>query len=102
MAIDFSTEIMENAMRAALIIAQQEELLNESLGELAADFNVSKGIAKKIIKAFAADKLEKTQEKMEDERTALANADSMLEAVENMSFEPEDLLEETTADNVVI
>jgi len=96
MAIEFDTEVMENAMRASLIIAQQEEILNEALGTLAADFGVSKGIAKKIIKAFAADKIEKTQEKMEDERSALANADLMLEAVENMSFEPEDLLDEET------
>jgi len=95
MAIEFDSEVMENAMRASLIIAQQDEILNEALGVLAGGFGVSKGIAKKIIKAFAADKMEKTQEKMEDERSALANADVMLEAVENMSFEPEDLLEET-------
>ena len=97
MAIEFDTAVMEDAMRSALIIAQQNEILNECLGTLASDFGVSKGIAKKIINAFAADKMEKTQEKMEDERSALANADVMLEAVENMSFDAEDLLEETAA-----
>jgi len=95
MATEFDQEKMENAMRAALIIEQQQEILNENLGDLASDFGVTKGIAKKIITAFAKDKIEKTQEKMEDERAALANADIMLEACENMSFEPDDLLEET-------
>ncbi len=99
MAVDFKQETMENAMRASLIIAQQNELLNEALAELAGDFGVSKGIAKKIVTAFAKDTLEKTQEKMEDERSALANADVMLEAVENMSFDPEDLLEETSTED---
>lgn len=98
MAVEFDQETMEAAMKAALIIEQQTEIMNEALGNLAADFGVSKGIAKKIIMAFAKDKIERTQEKMEDERSALANADVMLEAVENMSFDPEDLLEETAGD----
>lgn len=98
MAIEFSTEKMENAMRAALIIAQQQEILDENATELAGDFGVSKSIAKKIVAAFAQDSLEKTQEKMEEQRSALANADVMLEAVENMSFDPEDLLETTSQD----
>jgi len=97
MAVEFSTEVMEDAMRASLIIEQQAEILNEALGTLAGEFGVTKGIAKKIITAFAKDKMEKTQEKMEDERSALANADVMLEACENMSFEAEDLLETTVA-----
>ncbi len=97
MAVEFKQDTMENAMRAALIIEQQNEVLGEALGELAGDFGVTKGIAKKIIMAFAKDKMEKTQEKMEDERSALANADVMLEACENMSFDPEDLLEEAVA-----
>lgn len=99
MAVEFKQETMESAMRASLIIAQQNEILGEALGELAGDFGVSKGIAKKIVTAFAKDTLEKTQEKMEDERSALANADVMLEAVENMSFDPEDLLETTSQDS---
>lgn len=98
MAVEFDQKVMENAMRAALIIEQQNEILGEALGELAGDFGVSKGIAKKIVMAFAKDTMEKTQEKMEDERSALANADVMLEACENMSFDPEDLLETTSQD----
>jgi len=95
MTVEFKQETMETAMKCALIIDQQTEIFNEAIGELAADFGVSKSIAKKIVTAFAKDKLEKTGEKMEDERSALANADMMIEAVENMSFDAEDLLEET-------
>lgn len=95
MSVEFDNEKMETAMKAALIIAQQTEVLNEVIGDIAADFGVNKGTAKKIINAFAADKLEKTQEKLEDERSSLANAEVMIEAVENMSFDAEDLLEET-------
>jgi len=93
MAVEFDQEKMETAMKAALIIAQQTEVLNEVIGDIAADFGVNKGTAKKIINAFAADKLEKTSEKMEDERSSLANADVMIEACENMSIEAEDLME---------
>jgi len=82
-----STETLEEALRAALIIEQQTEILNESISALASEFGVSKGIAKKIIMAFAKDKLEKTQEKLEDERTALSNADTFIQVVENMSLE---------------
>ena len=98
MAIEFDQEKMETAMKSALIIAQQTEILNEVLGDIAADFGVNKPTAKKIINAFAADKLEKTSEKMEDERSSLANADVMIEACENMSFSAEDLLEETAGE----
>lgn len=94
MSVEFNSEKMETAMRAALIIAQQQEVLNEVLGDIASDFGVNKGTAKKLITAYAADKLEKTQEKIEDERSSLANAEVMIEAIENMSFDPEDLLED--------
>lgn len=95
MAIDFDNEKMETAMKAALIIAQQTEILNEVIGDIASDFGVNKGTAKKIINAYAADKLEKTQEKLEDERSSLANAEVMIEAVESMSFNGDEVLEET-------
>lgn len=88
---DFNKEKLENAIRAQLIISQQEEIINESIGDIAADFGVNKSIAKKIIKAFAQDTLEKTQEKMEDERSSLANAEVMMEAIESLSIEPTDL-----------
>ena len=48
MAIDFDNEKMETAMKAALIIAQQTEILNEVIGDIASDFGVNKGTAKKI------------------------------------------------------
>ena len=88
---DFDQEQLEEAIKAQLIIAQQEDIINDSIGDIAADFGVNKSIAKKIIKAFAQDKLEKTQEKMEDERSSLANAEVMLEAVENLSVEAPDM-----------
>jgi len=91
MAIEFDTEQMETVMKSALIIAQQTEIINENIGDIAATFGVNKPTANKIIKAFAADKLEKTQEKMEDERSSLANAEVMMEAVENMSVEVPEL-----------
>ncbi len=94
MAVEFDIEVMESAMKSALIISQQTEILNEAIGTLATTFGVNKGTAKKIITAYAADKLEKTAEKMEDERSSLSNASTLLEAVENMSFDTADLLEE--------
>lgn len=96
---DFDQEKMETAMKSALIIAQQTEILNEVIGDIAADFGVNKSTAKKIINAFAADKLEKTSEKMEEERSSLANADVMIEACENMSIGAEDLLEEIATED---
>lgn len=94
MSIEFDTEKMETAMRAALIISQQTEILNDVIGDIASDFGVNKGTAKKIINAFAADKLEKTSEKIEDERSSLANAEVMIEAVEGMNFDSEEVLED--------
>ena len=87
MAVEFDNEKMEKALKAALIIAQQTEIMNEVIGDISADFGVSKGIAKKIITAYANDKLEKTQEKMEDERSSLANAEMLIEAVEGMGLD---------------
>ena len=94
MAIDFDNEKMTTAMRAALILEQQSEILNEVIGDIAADFGVNKGTAKKIIMAFAKDSLEKTSEKIEDERSSLANAEVMIEAVEGMNFDTEEVLED--------
>jgi hypothetical protein len=99
MAVEFSIEKMEDAMRASLIIQQQNEILGEALSELAGDFGVSKALAKKIVTAYAKDTLEKTSEKLEDERSSLANADVMIDSLENMSFDPEDLLETTSQDS---
>lgn len=94
MSIDFDNEKMTTAMKAALIISQQTEILNDVIGDIASDFGVNKGTAKKIINAFAADKLTKTQEKIEDERSSLANAEVMIEAVESMNFDTEEVLED--------
>ena len=94
MAIDFDNEKMTTAMRAALILEQQSEIFNEVIGDIAADFGVNKGTAKKIIMAFAKDSLEKTSEKIEDERSSLANAEVMIEAVEGMNFDTEEVLED--------
>ena len=88
---EFDQEKLEEVIKAQLIISQQEEIINDNIGDIAADFGVNKSIAKKIIKAFAQDKLEKTQEKMEDERSSLANAEVMMEAVENLSVEAPEL-----------
>lgn len=94
MSIDFDNEKMTTAMKAALIISQQTEILNDVIGDIASDFGVNKGTAKKIINAFAADRLEKTSEKIEDERSSLANAEVMIEAVESMNFDTEEVLED--------
>jgi len=55
---------------------------------------VNKGTAKKIIMAYAKDSLQKTQEKLEDERSSLANVESMIEAVEGITIDTEELLNE--------
>ena len=91
MALEFDQKKLEEVIKAQLIISQQEEIINENIGDIASDFGVNKTIARKIIKAFAQDKLEKTQEKLEDERSALANAEVLLEVVENISVETPEL-----------
>ena len=84
-------ETLETAMRAALIIEQQEEILNEALKEIATEIGVSKSIAKKIVKAYAKDQLEKTQEKLEEQRQSLTNAEMLIEIVENASVDTSDI-----------
>lgn len=83
--IDFDNEKFHEVIRAQLIIAQQEDIVKENIGTVADDFGVSKAIAKKIIKAYCVDTLEKTQEKLEDERSSLANAEVLIEAIEDIS-----------------
>jgi valyl-tRNA synthetase len=92
--LNFDQDTLREALKSALIIEQQQEILNECLGKLAEDFGVNKSIAKKIIFAFAKDKMEKTQEKIEEERTSLSNAEVMLEVVENITIDTEKILEE--------
>lgn len=87
-------EIMEDAMKAALIIEQQSDILNDLIPKIADEFGVNKGTAKKIIMAYAKDTLEKTQEKLEDERSSLANVEAMIEAVEGITIDTEAILEE--------
>lgn len=94
MDVKVNEDTMKTAMTAGLIIQQQTEILNESLGELAGDFGVSKSIAKKIIMSYCKDTLEKTGEKLEDERNSLSQAEVLIEACENMSFDPDEALEE--------
>lgn len=95
MAIEFDNGKMTEALKSCLIIAQQEDILKEILPDIADDFGVSKGVAKKILKAYALDTLSKTAEKMEDERSSLANAEVMIEAIEGVtvSTDVEDLPE---------
>ena len=87
---EFDQEQIENVCKAFLIIAQQEELINEHISKIAAEFGVDKGTCKKILKAWADDKLAKTQEKIEDQRSSLSNAETLIEVVENLSIERED------------
>lgn len=75
-------EKLTETIKAQLIIAQQDEVIKEFIGDIADHFGVSKAIAKKIIKSYAMDTLEKTQEKMEDERSSLANIETLIEAVD--------------------
>lgn len=82
---DFDNGQMTEALKSALIITQQTEILNEILPDVASDFGLTKSMAKKIVMAYAKDNLSKTQEKMEDERSALANAEVMIEAIEGVS-----------------
>jgi len=89
--MNINTETMEKVMKAALIIEQQQEIINENIGEIASAFEVNKSIAKKIITAYAKDKLEKTQEKIESDRVSLSNAEILIEAVENMSIDTSDI-----------
>jgi hypothetical protein len=94
---DFDSEKMEEAMKAALIIEQQADILNELIPAIADSFGVNKGTAKKIIMAYAKDTLAKTQEKLEDERSSLANVEAMIEAVEGITIDTETLLEDAVA-----
>lgn len=89
---DFDSEKMTEAMKAALIIEQQSDILNELIPSIADSFGVNKGTAKKIIMAYAKDSLAKTQEKLEDERSSLANVEAMIEAVEGITIDTEELL----------
>ena len=89
---DFDSEKMTEAMKAALIIEQQSDVLNELIPAIADSFGVNKGTAKKIIMAYAKDSLAKTQEKLEDERSSLANVEAMIEAVEGITIDTEELL----------
>lgn len=82
---DFDNGQVTEALKSALIITQQTEILNEILPDVASDFGLTKSMAKKIVMAYAKDNLSKTQEKMEDERSALANAEVMIEAIEGVS-----------------
>jgi len=85
--INFDNEKMTEALKCGLIIAQYEEKMKELIPGIADDFGVSKAIAKKIIKAYCVDTLEKTQEKLEDERASLVNAEIMIEAIENVTVD---------------
>jgi hypothetical protein len=98
MTLNFDQDTLREALKAALIIEQQQEILNDCLAKIAEDFGVNKSIAKKIIFAFAKDKIEKTQEKIEEERTALSNAEVMLEVVENITIDTQKILDELNDD----
>jgi hypothetical protein len=93
---EFNNENITEAMKAALIIEQQQEILNDLIPNIADDFGVNKGTAKKIIMAYAKDTLQKTQEKLEEERSSLANVEAMIEAVEGVVIDTESLLEQTS------
>ena len=93
MSTPFDREKMTDAMKAALIIEQQSDILNDLLPSIADEFGVNKGTAKKIIMAYAKDTLAKTQEKLEDERSSLANVESMIEAVEGVAGDVEAMIE---------
>lgn len=89
-------EKLTELIKAQLIIAQQEEIFKEHIGDVADHFGVTKPIAKKIIKSYAQDTLEKTQEKLEDERSSLANIDTLIDAVDGAVVD-ETVLEETAS-----
>lgn len=81
-------ELMQEAITAYLIIEQQQEKLKEILSPIADSFGVNLPTTKKILVAYAKDTLDKTSEKMEEERNSLANADTMISAIENLVIEP--------------
>lgn len=81
--------MMQEALKAFLIIEQQQDMLKEILPTIADNFGVNKPTAKKILAAYAKDTLEKTSEKMEDERNSLANAETMISAVEGVVVAPD-------------
>ena len=81
--------MMQEALKAFLIIEQQQDMLKEILPTIVDNFGVNKPTAKKILAAYAKDTLEKTSEKMEDERNSLANAETMISAVENVVVAPD-------------
>jgi hypothetical protein len=89
--IEFDNGRVTEVLRACLIIVQQQEMIDEVIPDIADEFGVSKGSVKKICMAYAKDTLQKTQEKLEDERSMLANIELLIEAVENIS--PSDIKE---------
>ena len=81
--------MMQEALKAFLIIEQQNDMLKEILPIIADNYGVNKPTARKILAAYAKDTLEKTSEKMEDERSSLANAETMITDVENITVVPD-------------
>ena len=81
--------MMQEALKSFLIIEQQQDILKEILPSIADNFGVNKPTARKILAAYAKDTLEKTSEKMEDERNSLANAETMISAIENVVVTPD-------------
>lgn len=86
MNIEFDQEVLNDILRAYLIIATQEDIIKEKMGEIATAFGVSKSLASKIAKSWCNDQLEKTTEKLQEERHSLANAELFIEACENSAI----------------
>jgi len=84
--IDFDNARVNECLRCALIIAQQQELMSEIIPDIAEEFGVSKGVVKRVAMAYANDQLQKTQEKLEDERSMLANVELLIEAVDGIKL----------------
>jgi len=86
-------EKTQDALKAYLIIEQQQAILKDILPSIADAYGVNVATAKKILIAYAKDTLEKTSEKIEDERNSLANAETMISAIENLVVEKPEPIE---------
>ncbi len=92
--------MMQEALKAYLIIEQQQDILKEIVPTIADFYAVNKVTAKKILMAYAKDTLEKTSEQMENERSSLSNAEVMITAVENISVTADTMI--SAIENLVI
>jgi len=80
-------EKINDAIKAALIIEQQNEMLKEMIGEISATYGVKKSVIKKLIMASARSSLDKAHEKIDEERETLNNAETFINVLASIDVD---------------